>query len=72
MYDNLISEEKNDIDLTMKVVDPSSGEELGPQETGELCFKGPQVNIVMMMMMTKACRQIPTMTKKTTMVGICQ
>ena len=27
----------------VQVVEPSTGEELGPQETGELCFKGPQV-----------------------------
>jgi len=30
---------------SLKVVEASSGEELGPRETGELCFKGPQVMI---------------------------
>ena len=29
---------------SMKVVSVDSGEELGVGETGELCFRGPQVN----------------------------
>jgi len=30
---------------SLKVVEASTGEELGPQETRELCFKGPQVMV---------------------------
>ena len=29
--------------LAMQVIDTGTGEELGPNQNGELCFRGPQV-----------------------------
>ena len=39
-----------------KIVDVKTGKNVGPNEVGELCIRGPQVSLLHKMLSTQSCR----------------